>query len=138
MNSPVEEIVKVDSKGRVTIPLVIREIFDIREGMYLLITANRDEKVIRLVPLPLSSKLVKLRVLVEDRPGVLAKITEHLAELGGDIISTKCVVLKREELGECDMIIDISKMGFSDIEMLAEELRKLEPVKDVKTQLLQA
>ncbi|MEM1834466.1 MAG: AbrB/MazE/SpoVT family DNA-binding domain-containing protein, partial [Thermosphaera sp.] len=29
----IEELVKVDSKGRVTIPMAVREILDIREGM---------------------------------------------------------------------------------------------------------
>lgn len=136
MSFPIEEMVKVDSKGRVTIPMVVRELFDIRDGMYLLMIADRESREIKLIPLPASSRLARVRLLVEDRPGVLAEITKYIANLGGDIVSTKCVVLKREELGECEMIVDISRTGLSSPEGLTDMLKKLEPVKNVEFSLL--
>lgn len=128
----IEETVKVDSKGRITIPAAVRELFDIREGMYLLMIADRNSREIKLVPLPVNAKLVKLRITVADRVGVLAEITNYLAERYVDIVSTKCVVLKREELGECEMIVDISRSGITNLEMIEDELRKLEPVKSAE------
>lgn len=128
----IEETVKVDSKGRITIPAAVRELFDIREGMYLLIIADKNSREIKLVPLPITAKLVKLKVLVEDRVGVLAELTNFLAAKNMDIVSTKCVVLKREELGECEMIVDVSKSDISSLEVLEEEMRRLEPVKSVE------
>lgn len=128
----VEETVKVDSKGRITIPAAIRELFDIREGMYLLMVADRNSKEIKLVPLPISAQLVKIRLVVEDRTGVLADITKFLASRSVDIISTKCVVLKREELGECEMIVDISRSSVTDTTTIENELKTLEPVKNVE------
>ncbi|MEM0001503.1 MAG: AbrB/MazE/SpoVT family DNA-binding domain-containing protein [Desulfurococcaceae archaeon] len=128
----VEETVKVDSKGRITIPAAIRELFDIREGMYLLMVADRNSKEIKLVPLPISAQLIKIRLIVEDRTGVLADITKFLASRSVDIISTKCVVLKREELGECEMIVDISRSSISDTSTIENELKTLEPVKNVE------
>ncbi|MEM1695653.1 MAG: ACT domain-containing protein [Desulfurococcaceae archaeon] len=128
----VEETVKVDSKGRITIPAVIREMFNIREGMYLLMIADKNSKEIKLVPLPIAAKLVKLSVVLEDRVGVIAELTNFLASRNMDIISTKCVVLKREELGACEMVVDISKSDISDLKQIEEELRRLEPVKNVE------
>jgi AbrB family looped-hinge helix DNA binding protein len=128
----VEETVKVDSKGRITIPSAIRELFDIREGMYLLIIADKNSREIKLVPLPITAQLVKLRLIVEDRTGVLADITRFLASRNVDIVSTRCVVLKREELGECEMVVDISRSDYTDIASIESEMRKLEPVKSVE------
>ncbi|MEM4717139.1 MAG: ACT domain-containing protein [Desulfurococcaceae archaeon] len=128
----IEETVKVDSKGRVTIPAAIRELFNIREGMYLLMVADKNTKEIKLVPLPISAQLVKIRLVVEDRTGVLADITRFLATLNIDIVSTKCIVLKREELGECEMIVDVSRSSVGDLPTIEKELTTLEPVKNVE------
>jgi len=132
----IEETVKVDSKGRITIPASIRELFNIREGMYLLMVADKNTREIKLVPLPIIAKLMRIRVLVEDRVGVLAELTNFLAGLSIDIVSTKCVVLKREELGECEMIVDISRSTVTSTETLLSELRKLEPVREVEISVL--
>jgi len=132
MPTTIEETVKVDSKGRITIPIAVRELFDIREGMYLLMIADKEAREIKLVPIPVVAKLAKLKLLVEDRTGVLAELTRFIAGYNIDIISTKCVVLKREELGECEMIIDTSKTGWANPSIIVEELKKLEPVKNVE------
>jgi len=132
----IEETVKVDSKGRITIPASIRELFNIREGMYLLMVADKNTREIKLVPLPVTAKLVRVRVIVEDRVGVLAELTNFLAGLSIDIVSTRCVVLKREELGECEMIVDISRSAITTLEFLVKELRNLESVKEVEASIL--
>lgn len=128
----IEELVKVDSKGRVTIPMAVREILDIREGMYLLIVADKDKKELKLLPIPVAAKLIRIRLVVEDRPGVLAELTKFLAQHNIDIISTRCTVLKREELGECEMIVDLAKSEWGEPGIVADEIKKLEPVKNVE------
>ncbi|MCC6034550.1 MAG: AbrB/MazE/SpoVT family DNA-binding domain-containing protein [Desulfurococcaceae archaeon] len=132
----IEETVKVDSKGRITIPASIRDLFNIREGMYLLMIADRNSKEIKLVPLPIAAKLMRIRVLIEDRVGVLAELTNFLAGRNIDIVSTKCVVLKREELGECEMIVDISRSSVASTDSLISELKTLESVKEVEVTVL--
>jgi len=104
-----KELVKVDSKGRITIPLPIREALGIREGMTILLYADLDEKKIFLSPIPDQAKLVEISLTVTDRPGVLAEISKILADNGVDIIALKCVVIKRGEVGECTFIADLSK-----------------------------
>lgn len=98
----------------------------------MLMIADRNSKEIKLVPLPIAAQLLKLRLVVEDRTGVLAEITRFLALRNIDIVSTKCVVLKREELGECEMIVDVGRSGVLDIDIIENELKKLEPVRDVE------
>jgi AbrB family looped-hinge helix DNA binding protein len=128
----IKEVVKVDSKGRVTIPLTIREALDIHEGMTVLLIADRDKKEILLSPVPEKARLIELNIMVEDRPGVLAEITRVLADNGVDIVATKCVVIRRGELGECYMVADYSRSLISDLSELASILKKLEPVRDVR------
>ncbi len=128
----IKEIVKVDSKGRITIPLTIREALDIHEGMTVLLIADREKKEIIVSPIPERAKLVELNLRVEDRPGVLAEITRVLADKGVDIIATRCIVIRRGELGECYMVVDLSRSLITQPRELEELLNKLEPVKEVK------
>ena len=128
----IKEIVKVDSKGRITIPLTIREALDIHEGMTVLLIADREKKEIIVSPIPERAKLVELNLRVEDRPGVLAEITRVLADKGVDIIATRCIVIRRGELGECYMVVDQSRSLITQPRELEELLNKLEPVKEVK------
>ncbi len=128
----IKEIVKVDSKGRITIPLTIREALDIHEGMTVLLIADREKKEIIVSPIPERAKLIELNLRVEDRPGVLAEITRVLADKGVDIIATRCIVIRRGELGECYMVVDLSRSLITQPRELEELLSKLEPVKEVK------
>jgi len=132
----IKELVKVDSKGRITIPLSVREAFDIREGMNLLVVADTDEKSITLSPVPEKAKLVEIIVRVEDRPGVLATISRSLADNGVDIVFIKCGVIRRGELGECTIIADVANSIIEDVEGLRNILLKLEPVKNVETRFV--
>ncbi len=128
----IKEMAKVDSKGRITIPLTIREALDIHEGMTVLLIADREKKEILLSPVPEKARLAELSISVEDRPGVLAEITRVLADKGVDIIATRCVVIRRGELGECYMVVDYSKSILNDVVELVDVLKRLEPVKDVR------
>ncbi|ABN70058.1 transcriptional regulator, AbrB family [Staphylothermus marinus F1] len=130
----IREIVKVDSKGRITIPLTIREALDIREGMTVLLIADKEKKEIIVSPIPERAKLVELSIRVEDRPGVLAELTRELADRGIDIIATKCIVLKRGEIGECYMVVDLSRSLITNLKELEDSLKKLEPVREVRAQ----
>jgi AbrB family looped-hinge helix DNA binding protein len=125
------ELVKVDSKGRITIPLSIREAFGIREGMNILLFADLDEKKIFLSPIPEHARLAELTIRVEDRPGVVAEISKTLADHGVDIIALKCVVIKRGELGECTFIVDLSKSIIMNPSELKPLLEKFEFVKEI-------
>jgi len=126
-----KELVKVDAKGRITIPLAIREALGIHEGMNVLLIADMDEKKIFISPIPDKARLMELTVRVVDRPGVVAEISKTLADQGVDIVALKCVVIKRGELGECYMVVDVSKSLITTPLELKNMLRKLESVKNI-------
>ncbi len=128
----IRELVKVDSKGRITIPMIIREALDIHEGMTVLLIADKEKKEIILSPVPERAKLVEVNLKVEDRPGALAEITRTFAEKGVDIIATRCMVIKRGEIGECYMVVDLSKSLITNTAELKELISSLEPVKEYR------
>jgi len=130
------EIVKVDSKGRVTIPLVVREALNIVEGMNLILIADTDRREIILTPLPsIEAKLYELRIEVKDVPGALAKVASRLAELGADIVISQCTSIKRGEFAECVIVVDVSKSN-KDIEEIKSELSALDVVRFIQARSL--
>ncbi len=131
------EIVKVDSKGRVTIPLVVREALGIVEGMNIILISDPDKREIVLTPLPSTeSKLYELRIEFKDVPGALAKTSEKLAELGVDQVTTQCTTVKRGEYAECIIIVDLARAK-TDIEELKNILSSLPEVRFIQVRPLQ-
>jgi AbrB family looped-hinge helix DNA binding protein len=132
----IAEIVRVDSKGRITIPMVVREALDIVEGMNLILVADTEKREIVVSPLPSeTTSLYELYLEIKDVPGALAKVSEKIAEHNIDQITTQCTVLKRGELAECVIVIDMSKAKV-DIESLRHELIELPEVQLVNVRLL--
>jgi len=131
------EIVKVDSKGRVTIPLVVREALNIVEGMNLILIADPEKREIIITPLPSAEgRLYELRIEFKDVPGALAKTSEKLAELGVDQITTQCTTVKRGEYAECIIIVDLARSGI-DVEQLKNILSGLPEVRFIQVKPLQ-
>jgi AbrB family looped-hinge helix DNA binding protein len=131
------EIVKVDSKGRVTIPLVVREALNIVEGMNLIMIADPEKREIVITPLPSSEgRLYELRIEFKDVPGALAKTSEKLAELGVDQITTQCTTVKRGEYAECIIIVDLSNAKI-DINELKNILSSLPEIRFIQVKPLQ-
>ncbi len=118
----ITSLVKVDSKGRVTIPLFIREALDIQEGRYLIVIADVDKKEILLTPI--SSKgesIYEIKVELQDKPGALAEFSKMLKELGFDQLMIRCSTIKRGEIGECISIAEPVDKGVS-LEKVKEAL----------------
>ncbi|RSN76221.1 MAG: AbrB family transcriptional regulator [Thermoproteota archaeon] len=131
MGTDIYDFVVVDSKSRITIPLRIRRLLGIREGMKLMITANSSRKEIRIIPLVgVQAKVNKLRVLMADRPGVLARVATILADNNVDLLLTESRTVRRGELAEWVIIADLTNC--KSISELVEEIKKLDFVKEVE------
>lgn len=116
----ITEVARVDSKGRVTIPMIIRESLNIVEGMHVVLIADTDKREVVLSPLiPPKAQVYEIYLELEDQPGVLAKITSKLAEYNVDLITAHCTSIKRREVAECAIIAD-----FSECESEPEEVRQ--------------
>ncbi len=133
----IKEIVRVDSKGRITIPLVIRDALDIREGMSVLLIADTDKKELVVSPVSDEAKLLEIEIEIEDRPGALAEVAGKLAELGIDMVITRCTTLRRGENAECLIVADISRSSISNERELEESIKHLEPIRMVKVRSFQ-
>ena len=135
------EVVRVDSKGRVTIPMIMRESLNIVEGMHVILIADTDKREILISPLvPPKAKIYEVYLELKDQPGVLAKVASKLAEYGVDLITSHCTTIKRREIAECILIAD-----FTSVEVDPEEVRRdiarmpytrmiiIRPLKSVRT-----
>ncbi|MDH5391133.1 MAG: AbrB family transcriptional regulator [Candidatus Bathyarchaeota archaeon] len=104
------EIVRIDSRGRVTMPSSIRDAVRLSEGMYVILIADLDEKEVRIVPFAdPEAKLVEFRITFADVPGTLAKAADVLARQGVDLLSSESRTLRRGESAEWIVIADVSK-----------------------------
>ena len=104
------EIVRVDSRGRITMPSSIREAVKLSEGMYVMLIADLDKKELRIAPFAdPEAKLVELSITFSDSPGALAKAANTLATEGVDLLSSESRTLRRGKSAEWVVVADVSR-----------------------------
>lgn len=125
-------IVKVDSKGRVTIPQTVRESLGIAPGMTLALIADIDKREILISPISeKSDKIYEIVVEMVDKPGALAAVTQALAEHGIDIVASRCASILRGKAGSCTLIVDMTRAKI-DPDKVREILENLDVVRYVR------
>ena len=119
-----QEIVRVDSKGRVTIPARMREELGLQEGTYAVIRLERNDRNV-LVSLFAGAKarLVEIRLKIPDRPGALARAARTLSELNLDLMMSSSRTLKKGDAAEWVAIADISQSN--------------KPIEDIKSKIIE-
>jgi len=128
------EVIRIDAKGRVTVPMPIREAVGVREGMYVMLLADPDRKEILVVPFAdPEAKLVEFRVKILDIPGALARIAKVLADAKVDLLSSESRTLRRGELAEWFAIADVSKCT-CDLKEIQRKIVKNGAAKSVEMQ----
>jgi len=134
----VSTLVKVDSKGRVTIPQSIRDLMGIKPGMLVSVVADVHKKEIIMSPIYSSlDKIYEINVDLKDRPGALATVTSLLAEHNINIIATRCTTIMSGEEGNCVIVADLSKSEL-DAESIRRRLEELEVVLQVRVSTFEA
>jgi AbrB family looped-hinge helix DNA binding protein len=104
------EIVRVDARGRITMPSSIREAVKLSEGMYVMLIADLDKKELRIAPFAdPEAKLVELSITFSDIPGALAKAANILATEGVDLLSSESRTLRRGKSAEWIVVADVSR-----------------------------
>ena len=104
------EIVRVDSRGRITMPSSIREAVKLSEGMYVMLIADLDKKELRIAPFAdPEAKLFELSITFSDNPGALAKAANILAIEGVDLLSSESRTLRRGKSAEWIVVADVSR-----------------------------
>ncbi len=122
------EILKVDGKGRITIPRSVREALGIEGGSHVVMIADLDKAEIVILPgASEEGTVAEISLVFKDKPGTLAKIVERMSELGVNQLSTNCRTIKKGEKAECLIIAEIKR----DPEELEKELKAMDEVLDV-------
>jgi AbrB family looped-hinge helix DNA binding protein len=127
------EIVRIDSRGRITMPSHLREAVRLSEGMYVMLVADLDEKEVRIVPFAdPEAKLFEFRIAFSDMPGALAKAANILAKQGVDLLSSESRTLRRGKSAEWVVIADVSRCKCK-LEELEQKLIEGGAAKEVKS-----
>jgi AbrB family looped-hinge helix DNA binding protein len=126
------EIVRIDSRGRITMPSNLREAVKLAEGMYVMLVANLDKKEIRIVPFAdPEAKLVEFSIAFSDMPGALAKAANILARQGVDLLSSESRTLRRGKSAEWIVVADVSRCKCK-LEELEQQIISGGAAKEVK------
>jgi len=127
------EIVRIDSRGRITMPSHLREAVRLSEGMYVMLIAELDEKEVRIVPFAdPEAKLVEFRIAFSDMPGALAKAANILAMMGVDLLSSESRTLRRGKSAEWVVVADVSRCKCK-LEELEQKIIEGGAAKEVKS-----
>jgi len=126
------EIVRIDSRGRITMPSHLREAVRLSEGMYVMLIADLDEKEVRIVPFAdTEAKLIEFRIAFSDMPGALAKAANILAKQGVDLLSSESRTLRRGKSAEWVVVADVSRCKCK-LEELEQKIIEGGAAKEVK------
>lgn len=127
------EIVRIDSRGRITMPASIRDAVRLSEGIYVMLIADLDRKEVRIVPFAdPEAKLTEFRITFSDVPGALVKAADVLARHGVDLLSSESRTLRRGESAEWIVIADVSKCK-CELEELERKVAREGAAKEVRS-----
>lgn len=93
------KIITIDNRGRIVLPLVTRKNLGITTNSQLMLVSDSETKEIRITPIGLrdESNLVKLRVVMKDIPGALAKLLDIIAEEGIGLVYSEAVIVEKDK-----------------------------------------
>ena len=123
-------IVKLDSKGRMLIPIHVRKFLGVDDGTELIIVEDNDKQQIRILPL-VKEKTAELRFTLEDIPGSLAYVADMLANYNMNIIMSESRTLTKGRKAEWDVIVDTSECN-GTLEQFKKEVMNSGKVKNLE------
>ncbi|NJE04411.1 MULTISPECIES: ACT domain-containing protein [Thermococcus] len=124
------EIVKIKRDGAVEIPMDYAYELGLLEGAYFLIEVDTDLNEIHMERIALPGKrLAEVELVVEDRPGVLAKISGLFGRHGVNILFSESEELSAIGLAGIVAVVDIGGVG--NLDDLRRELESLPEVREV-------
>lgn len=123
-------ITKMDSKGRMLIPVHIRKFLSANNGTELILVPDEERGELRVLPL-IKEKSARIRFVLEDYPGSLAHVADVLAANKINILMSRSNTLIKGKLAEWDVIIDTSQFN-NGFKYLKEKLLETEGIKKVE------
>ena len=108
------QIIRLDTRGRLVIPNEFREPLGLKDGDEVLMNLDTTTNTISITPVyGKPADLVKIDIEFGDTPGCLAKIATKIATLKIDLIMSESRSSKRGQKARWDIIADISKSKIS-------------------------
>ncbi len=116
------KIITIDNRGRIVLPLVTRKNLGLTTNSQLMLVSDSETKEIRITPIGLKSEgnLVKIKVIMKDKPGALAKILDIFAEEGISLVYSEAVIVEKDKTAVWTAISESPK----DIEILKKILNE--------------
>ncbi|MBM5805752.1 MAG: ACT domain-containing protein [Candidatus Verstraetearchaeota archaeon] len=115
-----QEIMRIDSKGRVTIPAHMREELGMKEGSYTAVRIDREDRSVAVSLFAgAHARLVEMKLKIPDRPGALARVARTLSEMNLDLMTSSSRTVKKGDLAEWVVVADVGQSG-----MTIEEIRR--------------
>ena len=92
------KIITIDNRGRIVLPLVTRKNLGITTNSQLMLVSDSETKEIRITPIGLrdESNLVKLKIVMKDIPGALARLLDIFAEEGLSLVYSEAVIIEKD------------------------------------------
>ena len=103
MESP--NIVKVDSKGRILIPVQFRDDMGVEEGTEMIILPGDQNNHLKILPIA-KDCTAELRMVLSDMPGSLASVADALSAHSYNILVSESKRMD-EKLTEWRIIVDL-------------------------------
>ncbi|RLF95209.1 hypothetical protein DRN45_01665, partial [Thermococci archaeon] len=120
------DLIKIKNKGIIELPEDIALELGIVEGAYLLAEIDEKDKELSFERIALPGKdLVEINAVLEDKPGVLAKIASEFGKQNINILFNESDELEYGNLAALVVIVDISKSKIS-LEELEKHLKSVE------------
>ncbi len=91
------EILKLDRRGRIVIPRIMRKSLGLTENTQLMAISDSDTKEIRIIPLQLSDNkiFIKIQIYLNDKPGSLANVANAFGDLGMSLVYGESIIVKK-------------------------------------------
>ncbi|MEW6329256.1 MAG: ACT domain-containing protein [Candidatus Micrarchaeota archaeon] len=100
---------KLDGRGRVMIPISLRETLGLKEGSPILIKLDGEGESVRVIPFVTEGEeLAFITVEMGDAPGALSKILNLLSARGVDIIKSESISSERGRSAEWRALVNVS------------------------------
>ena len=93
------KIISIDNRGRIVLPLVTRKNLGLTTNSQLMLVSDSETKEIRITPIGLrdESNLIKVRVIMKDVSGALAKILDIFAEEDLSLVYSEAVIVEKDK-----------------------------------------
>lgn len=107
----IEETVRIDDRGRIVIPGSVRKVLRLAPGAELLMQCDDELNQIILAPFfGKDTQPIKIRVLMSDVQGAMAKIATVVGNMGINLLQNEARIVTKGSTAEWISVADISKM----------------------------